>query len=134
MSQAQTYESQARQQHLRDYLSRGGSAGQLPPELLSSPGVQSMRGEAAQREAKLAEMSKRLGPNHPQYQALQGDLDRMKQQLNQEMHAAAQGLVASTGAAGQSEGAIRGQLEAQRAKVFKMKSDRVTLAMMLQEV
>jgi chain length determinant protein EpsF len=132
LAQAQTYASLARQLHLRRFLDSG--AGDATPEVLNSPAVQELKQEVSQREAKINELSKKVGRNHPQYQAAQADLERVRQRLNDEMRAAGKGYLADSGVAGQSEGAIRATLVRQRAKVFKLKADRTVLAMLMQDV
>lgn len=133
MAQSQSYESHARQRQLRDYLS-GGDKGAAPTEVMTSPVVQQLRQNIAEREAKLGELSKRMGPNHPQYQSASTELAQLRTQLSDEMRAAAQGALTSSGVAPQREGSLRGALEQQRSRVLKLKNDRNTLAMLMREV
>jgi chain length determinant protein EpsF len=132
-AQGQTYASQARQRHLRQFLT-SGAGGEAPPEVLSSPAVQQLKQEVSQREAKINELSKKIGPNHPQYQSAAADLERVKERLHEELRVSAKGYLADGNVAGQSEGAIRTTLGEQRAKVFRLKADRAGLAMLLQDV
>ncbi|MBI3916648.1 MAG: hypothetical protein HY322_06535 [Betaproteobacteria bacterium] len=132
MAQSQSYESHARQRQLRDYL--GGGKGAAPTEVMTSPVVQQLRQNIAEREAKLGELSKRMGPNHPQHQSASTELAQLRTQLNDEMRAAAQGALTSSGVAPQREGSLRGALEQQRSRVLKLKNDRNTLAMLMREV
>lgn len=133
-AQSQSYESQARQRQFRDFLARQGNADNAPAEVMTSPVVQQLRQEVAQREAKLSELSRRVGANHPQHKAAVTELERLRTELNTEMRAAAQGLLSSSGVAGQREGALRGALEQQRKRVLAMKGDRGELAMLVREV
>ena len=132
VAQSLSYESLARQRHLREFLSKGG--GEPPAEVSTSPVVQQLRAGVAEREAKLSELSKRVGRNHPQFQAASSELEKLRGQLNDEMRAAAQSMVTSTGVAPQREGALRGALDQQRARVLKMKNDRNELAILEREV
>lgn len=132
-AQSASYESQARRRQLRDFLASGGR-GEPPGEILSSSVVQQLKQGVAEREAKLAELSKRIGPNHPVYQAAASELSGLRARLNGEMRAAAQGALATTDVAPQREGALRGALEQQRSKVLQLKSARNTLAKLVREV
>lgn len=133
-AQSQSYESQARQRQLRDFLARQGNAANAPAEVMTSPVAQQLRQEVAQREAKLSELSRRIGANHPQHKAAVSELERLRSELDTEMRAAAQGLLSSSGVAGQREGALRSALEQQRKRVLALKSDRGELAMLMREV
>lgn len=133
MAQSQSYESQARQRQLRDFLASGGK-GEPPGEIMASSVVQQLRQGVAEREAKLSELARRIGPNHPQYQSAATELSRLRAQLMSEMRMAAQGALATTGVAPAREGALRGALEQQRSRVLKLKTDRNTLAMLVREV
>lgn len=130
-AQGQSYASQSRQRHLREFLAKG--LGEAPPEVLNSPSVQQLKQEVSQREAKINELSKKIGPNHPLYQAAAADMERVKTRLNEEMRVAGRGYLVDSSVAGQSEGAIRGTLEKQRAKVFRLKADRAVLGMLMQD-
>jgi succinoglycan biosynthesis transport protein ExoP len=131
-AQSLSYESQARQRQLRDFLGRG--AGDAPAEVAASPVVQQLKQSVSDREAKLAELSRRVGPNHPQHRAAVTELEGLKSQLNEQMRSAAQGLMESGGVASQREGALRGAMNEQRRKVLALKNDRNTLAILAREV
>lgn len=131
-AQSLSYESEARQRQLRDYLARGGGDG--PAEVMTSPVVQQLKQSVSDREAKLAELSRRVGPNHPQYRAAVTELEGLKTQLSEQTRSAAQGLLTSGGVASQREGALRAAMEQQRRKVLGLKTDRNTLAMLAREV
>lgn len=128
-----SYESQARQRQLREFLA-GGAKSEPPAEVLTSPVVQQLKQGVAEREAKLGELSRRIGPNHPQYEAASTELSRLRGRLDAEMRAAAQGVLASSGVAQQREGAMRGALEQQRSRVLGLKNHRNTLAKLTREM
>jgi succinoglycan biosynthesis transport protein ExoP len=130
-AQGQTYASQARQRQLRAFLATG--RGETPAEVLNSPVVRELKQEISQREAKINELSKRIGPNHPLYRSAEDDLVRLKKRLNEEMRTAGEGYLADSRVASQSESAIRATLARQRAKVFRLKADRSALAMLMQD-
>jgi uncharacterized protein involved in exopolysaccharide biosynthesis len=133
MAQSMSYESQARQRQLQEFMASGGKSG-APADVYSSPVVQQLRQAVAEREARMSDMSKRIGPNHPQYVAAQTELHQMRSQLHQEMKAAAEGAMANSNVAPERAGALRAELERQRGKVLKLKGDRNQLAVLQREV
>jgi chain length determinant protein EpsF len=133
IAQSQSYESQARQRQLQEFIASGGRSG-APNDVYSSPVVQQLRQAVAEREARMSDMAKRIGPNHPQYVAAQTELNQMRSQLSQEMRAAAEGAMANSHVAPERAGALRSELERQRGKVLKLKGDRNTLAVLQREV
>jgi uncharacterized protein involved in exopolysaccharide biosynthesis len=133
MAQSMSYESQARQRQLQEFMASGGKSG-APADVYSSPVVQQLRQGVAEREARMSDLAKRIGPNHPQYVAAQTELHQMRSQLNQEMRAAAEGALANANVAPERAGALRAELERQRGKVLKLKGDRNQLAVLQREV
>lgn len=133
-AQSQSYDSQAKQQQIRDFLAKGAPLSQAPPEVLTSPVVQQLRQETAQRQAKLSEDSRRIGKNHPQYKAEVAELQHLRGELSREMRDVAQGLLTGSNLAGQREASLRGALEQQRSKVLKLKGTREELAMLMRDV
>jgi chain length determinant protein EpsF len=132
-AQTQSYESRARQQHLRGFLGRTGGE-DAPPEVLASPVVQQLKQTIADREAKVSELSRRNGANHPQHQAAVGEVQRLKTQLRDEMTVAAQSALTGASVAGEREGSLRGALDQQRGRVLQLKRERGELAMLAREV
>ncbi|MCW5603384.1 MAG: hypothetical protein KIT18_02380 [Burkholderiales bacterium] len=132
MAQSQSYEERARQRQLHEFLNRGG--GEPPVEVATSPVVQQLKQSVADREAKLAEMSRRAGPNHPQYRAAQTELEQLRGQLNEQLRTVTRSQLASSGVASQREGALRAALEDQRRRVLMLKGDRNELAILARDV
>jgi succinoglycan biosynthesis transport protein ExoP len=132
-AQAETYSAEARRKQLQQFASKGGGA-EVPAEVISSPVVMQLRQEVAMREAKMQDMSRQLGPNHPRYQAAQGELAQLRGQLSSEMRSVAQGLVTAGGVAGQREAALRGALEEQKNRLLGLKKDREQMSMLARDV
>jgi chain length determinant protein EpsF len=131
VAQSQSYESQARQRQLREFLA--GGKGEAPAEVSSSPVVQQLKQSVAEREAKLSELSKKVGPNHPQYVAASTELEGLRGRLREEMRMAAQGVLTSSGVAPEREGSLRAAVEQQRSKVLGLKNTRNQLAVLMRE-
>lgn len=134
-AQSETYAAESRRRQLRNFASgQGRAAGDVPGEVITSPVVMRLREDVAQREAKLKDMSRQVGPNHPRYRAAAGELDQLRSQLSTEMRSVAQGLASSGNVAGEREAALRGALGQQKARVLAMKKDRELLAMLARDV
>jgi chain length determinant protein EpsF len=131
VAQSQSLESQARQRQLREFLA--GGKGEAPAEVSSSPVVQQLKQSVSEREAKLSELSKRVGPNHPQYVAASTELAGLRGRLREEMRMAAQGVLTSSGVAPEREGSLRAAVEQQRGKVLGLKNTRNQLAILMRE-
>lgn len=131
VAQSQSLESQARQRQLREFLA--GGKGEAPSEVSSSPVVQQLKQSVSEREAKLSELSKKVGPNHPQYVAASTELEGLRGRLKEEMRMAAQGVLTSSGVAPEREGSLRAAVEQQRGKVLGLKNTRNQLAVLMRE-
>lgn len=104
------------------------------PEVVQNSLVQSLRTDLSRAEAKLQELSSRLGPNHPQYQSAQAEVESLRSRLNTETDRVSRSIVASSQVNAQREAEIRGALEAQRARVLRLKKDYDQLAGLRREV
>jgi len=104
------------------------------PEVVQNALVQSLKTDLSRAEAKLQELSSRLGHNHPQYQSTQAEVESLRARLNAEMERVSRSVVAISQANAQREAEIRGALEAQRARVLRLKKDYDQLAEFRREV
>jgi chain length determinant protein EpsF len=132
LSQSQSYESQAKERQIRDFMA--GRSKDPPPEVVTSHLVQQLRASLSEREARLSDLAKRVGPNHPQYRAATNELEQLKQQLKEAMRSAAQSALAGTGVAGEREGSLRTALERQRGRVLGLKQERNEVAALVRDV
>src|SRR5690606_25327710 len=93
------------------------------PEVVQNPLVQSLKTELGRAEARLQEMSSRLGSNHPQYVSAQSEVTSLRSRLNAEIDKVSRSIVANATVNVQREGEIRAALDAQRARVLRLKKD-----------
>lgn len=114
VAQAQTYDSQSRNRRSGDQLS----------DVVNSPLIQGLKGNIAQGEGRLAQLSEKLGKNHPEYLRAQADLDVLRNKLAHEMHNAQTGVNTTMRVSQQREGDLRASLAAQKAKVLALKQQR----------
>jgi chain length determinant protein EpsF len=108
-----------------------GRSGDQLAEVLNNPVVSTLKTELAAEEARLQELSSRLGSAHPQVIESKAKVAELRSRLEAESRKV-MGSVGVTNQINQSrEAQIRADLEAQRAKVLKLKAER-DQAMVLQ--
>ncbi|MEW6591138.1 MAG: chain length determinant protein EpsF [Pseudomonadota bacterium] len=106
-----------------DATSRSGQSANLP-EVNNSPVVQNLKVQIAQGEGKLAELGKRVGVNHPDYQRLLAEVASYKVQLAVELSTATRGVGATAGAARQRVSELSAAFERQKTRVLELKQQR----------
>ena len=132
-AQAHSYESASRVRQLDAALAKGASTDVLP-EALNNPLIQALKTSLIKAEARLEEVSGRFGPNHPQYQGAQAEVDDTRRKLADEMNVVASSVNTTSRIMSQSEGALRGALDAQRGRVLEIKRQRDEASLLSREV
>ena len=94
------------------------------PEVINNPVVQGLKGQVAQGEGRLAELAKRVGVNHPDFQRTQAEVSSYKAKLANELSTATRGVGATAGAARQRFNELSGAFERQKARVLALKQQR----------
>lgn len=69
----------------REAEQRARASGESAGAVLDSGLVQQLKSQLATKEAELADLSQTLGPRHPSYVALQGQIATLRQQLQREV-------------------------------------------------
>lgn len=118
MLQAVSAESSSRQTQAQ------GNAADRLQEVLNNPVVSSLKAEISRNEARLQELNARLGENHPQIIELKANTAELRAKMEAETRRVTGGVTVSNTINRQREGEIRASLEAQRAKVLRMKEVR----------
>lgn len=126
LAQSAAIEAQSRTQ--------GQGSASNSPDIVSSPVVQSLRVEAARVSSKLADLSQRLGPSHPQYEAAAAELRSIQGQINNEIGRTTGSI--TSGAAMQQRRAeeLREQVSKQKEEVLKVNRMRDELAVLQKDV
>lgn len=94
------------------------------PEVFNNPAVQALKGLVAQGEARQADLAKRVGLNHPEYQRVQAEVDSYKAKLAIELSTASKGVGAGATAARQRFNEMGGAFATQKAQVLGLKQRR----------
>jgi succinoglycan biosynthesis transport protein ExoP len=104
------------------------------PEVLQSPVIQSLKAALATAEAKKPDVAARLGRNHPDYQAVEGEISDLRTRIAQESANIAASLGSTTQSNLRRENDVRQALEAQKKKVLELKYQHDQAAMFLSDV
>lgn len=117
----------------RQAQAQGASADRLQ-EVLGNPALTSLRGDLTRAEARLQELNSRLGENHPQVQEAMAQISVLRARLEAETRRVTGSVGVANTINRQRESEIRGSLEAQRAKVMRLKSLRDEGQVLMREV
>lgn len=105
----------------RQAAARGNSADRMQ-EVLNNPLIAGLKADQARLEAKLQELTSKLGDKNPQVIETRANLGELKTRIETEVSKVSSSLGISNNINVQRAGEIKAQLEAQRAKVLKMKA------------
>jgi uncharacterized protein involved in exopolysaccharide biosynthesis len=103
-------------------------------EVLANPLVAGLKADQARLEAKLKELTSRLGDRNPQVIETRANLAELKARIDAETVKVAGSLGIANNINQQRLSETRSQLEAQRAKVLQMKAVRDDGAVLLRDV
>lgn len=124
-SQAERVETAARQRN---------TGGEMSPDVLSSPAVQSLKGQIATAETKLIEISSIVGRNHPSRVALEAQIGELKKQLAAETRRVAGGTSTVNRGTGEKVGELQAMVDAQKKQLLSLRSDRDQIAVYQRDV
>jgi succinoglycan biosynthesis transport protein ExoP len=125
--QAVAAESGSRQQ----YAQSGGDSLQ---EVVNNPNLAGLRSDIARAEAKLQEMSARMGENHPHLIESRANLASLRARLIAETRRVTGTMGVSNSINRQRETEIRVALETQRARVMRMRTAREEGSVLVRDV
>jgi chain length determinant protein EpsF len=106
----------------------------VAPDVMNNGLIQNLKGNLLAAEAKFAEVSSRLSPNHPQYQSAKAEVDKLRANLNSQVAQASAGISSNAHIQQQREAEIKAALAAQRTKVMDLNLARDELKLLQNEV
>lgn len=109
-------------------------AGERMQEVMSNPAVAGVRADLSQAEARLSELNSRLGDNHPQVRQQVAAIDELRGRLRTEINRAAGSVSVTNNINRGREAEIRAAVEAQRARVLKLKGERDEIGVLQRDV
>jgi chain length determinant protein EpsF len=121
-----------------DNASRMGAAkshsAETVPEVIANPLVTALKTELLRAESKLAELSTRVGPMHPQYIQQKSEVDALRQRVGAETSKVAGGLATATAQARAREAMLKADLAAQRKRVADLRDARAESQILQRDV
>lgn len=116
-------QSMAAEATSRQAQANAGSADKMQ-EITSNPVVGALRSDISRQEARLQEISARLGDNNPQVVELKANIAELRQRIDSEVKRLSAGVGVSGNISRQREAQTRAELDAQRSKVLRLKQVR----------
>lgn len=111
-----------------------GGQGDRMQEVLNNPIIGSMKADLTRSEARLQELTTRLGDNHPQVLEARASAQELRTRLDAETRRVTSGVTVTANINRQRIAEVRSSLEAQRAKVLRMKAVRDEGLVLLRDV
>jgi chain length determinant protein EpsF len=116
-----------------DASSRTRDSGSMP-EVINNPVVQNLKAQVSQGEGKLADLAKRVGVNHPDYQRTLAEVNSYRTRLANELNLATRGVGATAGAARQRYDELSTAFSKQKANVLALKQQREEATLLARDV
>ena len=113
--QALSAESSSRQNQ-----AQGGQAERMQ-EVLNNPVIGALKADMSRSEARLQELTQRLGDNHPQVQEARANIAEVRKRIESETQRVSGGVGVTANINKGRESSVQRELAAQRAKVLQMK-------------
>jgi chain length determinant protein EpsF len=117
----------------RQAAARGNGADRMQ-EVLNNPLIAGLKADQARLEAKLQELTAKLGDKNPQVIETRANLAELKTRIDTETSKVSSSLGIANNINQQRAGEIKAQLEAQRTKVLQMKAVRDDGAVLVRDV
>ncbi|MFZ2627958.1 MAG: chain length determinant protein EpsF [Rugosibacter sp.] len=111
-----------------------GGAAESVQDAMQSPPVQQLKTEIAMQQAKLQDAAKRIGPNHPQYQSIQAQIDELKRHLADETARVSASIETSRRASSEKVGMLKSAIEAQKRNILGLRSKMDEAAVLQREL
>ncbi|HYF59416.1 MAG TPA: chain length determinant protein EpsF [Burkholderiaceae bacterium] len=111
-----------------------GRGGASMAEVVTNPLLQTLSGDLGRAEARMQQLSARLGPAHPEYQAAQNEVEQLRARLQTETARVGGSIAAGNDVNTRREAELRSLVAEQRARVAKIKVARDQLQVLEREV
>jgi chain length determinant protein EpsF len=117
----------------RQMQAQAGASDRLQ-EVVNNPVLTGLRSDITRAEARLQELTSRLGDNHPQVIEARANIASLRGRLDVETRRVTGSLGVTNTINRQREAEIRASLEAQRARVLRMRTAREEGAVLIRDV
>ena len=126
--QAISSESGSRQQQAQ------GATGDRMQEVLNNPLIGGLKADLTRNEARLQELSAKLGESHPQVVEAKANINELRTRIDAEIRRVTGGVSVTNTINKQREAQVKRELEAQRAKLLQLKGQRDQGQVLVREV
>ena len=133
MAEAQTYDDMSRLRQMETARSQAGGLDALP-EILGNGLIQNLKSQLVSLDASLAQLSNRVGRNHPEYRAALAERDKLNADIRAEIENVTRGIEKTAELSQKREDELRQSLEAQRARVLELKGHRDQIDVLVRDV
>jgi succinoglycan biosynthesis transport protein ExoP len=104
------------------------------PDVMNNPLIQGLKNSLSLAEAKFADTSQRLAPNHPQYISAKSEVDKLRSNLEEQIRIASNSVAATADITQRRESELRAALAAQKAKVQALNGARDEFSVLTNEM
>lgn len=104
------------------------------PDVANNALIQQMRANLAVAEGKFADTSERYGKNHPQYQAAQAELNKVRSELNAALDTVSRSVGSNAQVLRQREDELRRAVADQKSRVLELNRTRDELGVLLKDL
>ncbi len=132
-SQVVALQALATESGSRQTQARGAGADKMQ-EVLGNPLIAGLKADLSRAEARLQELGSRLGDAHPQVLEAKANIASLQSKVQAETQRVTGGVSVTNTINKQREFEVRASLEAQRAKVLKLKAVRDEAAVLIRDV
>lgn len=132
-SQLVALQAVAAESSSRQGQAQAGAADRLQ-EVVNNPVLAGLRGDITRAEARLQELTSRLGENHPQVIEANANIASLRSRLSTETRRVTGTLGVTNTINRQREAEVRAALEAQRARVLRLRTVREEGAVLIRDV
>lgn len=126
--------AQAQGQRLDASSRQKSGSNEYSVDVMQSPLVQNLKTELARAEARLSEVSRNVGKNHPQYQQLEGQIEGIKKQIKDEIVRISGSAASANRFGALKEEELQAAIDEQKRRVFDLRSQRDQLGVMIKDV
>jgi uncharacterized protein involved in exopolysaccharide biosynthesis len=119
---------------LAEIQSKRQSAGDTLVDVMQSSAIQNLKSEIIRLEVKQEEMSRNLGKNHPQYQAMEAQVATLKQKLNAETQQILSSINTANRVSVQKGSALKATIESHKKKSIQDSTQRDQIAVLQNDV
>ena len=115
-------------------IGAAGSAASESPDVIGNTLIQNLKLEVARAESKFARVSEKVTRAHPEYQAVQAEVNRLRADLNAQTRAMSHSVANNAAILENREAELRSALETQRTKVLDLNRMRDELSVLGKEM